>query len=131
MKVESGLFLGFSAFYLVIGFVYNVVTGDVVGTTALTLTGGLAIIIGFYLYITGKHVGVRPEDRDDAEIEEADANYGFFSPHSWWPLPVAVGAWVIFMGMVFATWLMVFGVFILLVSVFGWLFEYHRGDFAE
>ena len=130
MKIESGMFIGFAIFYILVGFVYNIVTGDVVGTTVISLTGGLAVIIGFYLRVTGKRVGVRPEDRD-AEIDEADSSYGFFSPHSWWPLPVAVGAWVVFMGLVFATWLLVFGVFILLLSVFGWLFEYHRGDFAE
>ena len=131
MKIESGMFLGFSFFYVIVAVVYNVVTGDVIGTTVLGLTGGLAVIIGFYLRVTGKNVGIRPEDRNDGDIEEADPNYGFFSPHSWWPLPVALGAWVTFLGLVFATWLMVFGVFILLVSVFGWLFEYHRGDFAE
>ncbi len=130
MKIESGMFIGGAVFYAVIALIYSYMSGDVVGTTVLALTGGLAAIIGFYVRVTGKHVGVRPEDRLDGEIDEADPNYGFFSPHSWWPLPVAVGAWVTFLGLVFATWLMVFGVTILLLSVFGWLFEYHRGPFA-
>ena len=131
MKVESGLFLGFAAFYFVITGIYSYMSGDVIGTTVLLLTGGLSIIIGFYVYQTGKRIGVRPEDRLDAEIDEADPNYGFFSPHSWWPLPVAVGMWLTFMGLIFATWLVVLGAAVLLIAVFGWQFEYHRGDFAE
>jgi hypothetical protein len=131
MKIEGGLFLGGAVFYFIIAVIYSYMTGDVVGTTVLALNGGLSFIIGTYVLRTGKHVGIRPEDRLDADISEADPNYGFFSPHSWWPLPTALGAWLTFMGLVFATWLMAAGVAVLLWAVFGWLFEYYRGDFAE
>ena len=30
-----------------------------------------------------------PEDNPDAEIYDGAGEYGFFSPHSWWPMPVA------------------------------------------
>jgi hypothetical protein len=93
--------------------------------------GAFALIIGFYVLFTGKRVGARPEDRLDAEIDEADPNYGFFSPHSWWPLPVAAGAAITFLGLIFATWIMVIGITMLLVAVFGWLFEYYRGEFVS
>ena len=131
MKVEGGLFLGGAVFYAIIAVIYSVMSGDVIGTTALALTGGLLLIIGFYVWATGRRIGVRPEDRLDAEVEEADSDYGFFSPHSWWPLPVAVGTWLTFMGLVFATWIVVLGITVLLISVFGWLFEYQRGDFVQ
>jgi hypothetical protein len=131
MKVEGGLFLGGAVFYAIIAVIYSVMSGDVIGTTALALTGGLSLIIGFYVWATGRRIGVRPEDRLDAEVEEADSDYGFFSPHSWWPLPVAVGTWLTFMGLVFATWIVVLGITVLLISVFGWLFEYQRGDFVQ
>ena len=131
MKIEGGLFMGGAIFYAVVAWIYNFMSGDVIGTTVLALNGGLAVIIGFYVLATGKRIGIRPEDRFDAEIEEADANYGFFSPHSWWPLPVAIGAWLTFLGLIFATWIVVLGVCVLLTSVFGWLFEYQRGDFAQ
>lgn len=131
MKVEGWLFVSASAFYALIAVIYNVMTGDVIGTTVLALNAGLAVIIGTYVLFTGKRVGVRPEDRLDASIEEADADYGFFSPHSWWPLPVAAGAATTFLGLIFATWIMVLGVTVLLWGVFGWLFEYQRGDFAD
>ena len=131
MKIEGGLFAGGAVFYVAISIIYSVVSGDVVGTTVLALNGGLALIIGFYVLFTGKRIGTRPEDRLDANIDEADPNDGFFSPHSWWPLPVAAGSAITFVGFVFATWLMVIGVTVLLVAVFGWLFEYYRGDFVS
>ncbi|MFM1787103.1 MAG: hypothetical protein RL228_1053 [Actinomycetota bacterium] len=131
MKIEGGLFIGGAVFYAVIAWIYSAMSGDVIGTTVLALTGGLAVIIGFYVLATGKRIGQRPEDRLDAEIEEADAEYGFFSPHSWWPLPVAVGAWLTFLGLIFATWIVVLGITVLLIAVTGWLFEYQRGDFIQ
>ena len=50
-------------------------------------------------------IGVRPEDRNDATIDEADPDYGFFSPHSWWPIAVAIATGITVMGLVFAVWL--------------------------
>jgi hypothetical protein len=131
MKIEGGLFMSGAIFYFIISYIYWIMSEEVVGTTALALTGGLALIIGFYVLATGKRIGIRPEDRLDAEIEEADADYGFFSPHSWWPLPVAAGAWMTFMGLIFATWIVVLGITVLLIAVAGWLFEYQRGDFVQ
>ncbi len=131
MKIEAWLFIGAAAFYAAIAVIYHFVAGDVIGTTVLALNAGLSIIIGWYVLLTGKRVGIRPEDRLDADIEEADADYGFFSPHSWWPLPVAAGAAITFTGLVFATWIVVLGISLLLWAVFGWLFEYQRGEFAD
>ena len=95
------------------------------------MSAGLAFLVGFYVLITSKRVFPRPEDRASAEIDEADPEYGFFSPHSWWPLPVAFSAMVVALGLVFAVWLVVLGVTMLLLSLVGWLFEYYRGEFAQ
>jgi hypothetical protein len=87
--------------------------------------------VAFYSLYTSKRVYPRPEDRLDAEIDEADPEYGFYSPHSWWPLVVALGAAVIVLGLIFAVWLIVFGVALLMLALVGWLFEYYRGEFAH
>ena len=101
------------------------------GTTALALSGGLAVIVGFYVLFTAKRVYPRPEDREDGEIDEADPEYGFFSPHSWWPLFIGLGAFIIALGMIFAVWVIVVGLTALLLALVGWLFEYYRGEFAK
>lgn len=131
MRIEGALFgMGF-LFYTVVAAIYWYLSRDEVGTTALALTGALAFLIAFYALYTSKRVYPRPEDRLDAEVDEADPEYGFYSPHSWWPLVVAMGAAVIMLGLIFAVWLLVFGVAVLLVALIGWLFEYYRGEFAH
>ena len=131
MKIEGLLFALGSAFYLAIAAIYWYFSGDVVGTTALALTGALAFLVAFYALYTAKRVYPRPEDRLNGDIEEADPEYGFFSPHSWWPLAIGLSAATIGVGLIFAVWIIVFGVFLLFMSLFGWMFEYYRGEFAH
>ena len=128
MKVTGLFFAVSAALFYAIATVYHFVAHEVVGVTAIALTGGLCTIIATYFLFTSSRIGEQPEDNHQAEIHEADTEYGFFSPHSWWPLPVGFFSGVIAFGMVFAAWLVVIGVVGLLMSVAGWLFEYYRGD---
>ena len=120
-----------AVFYAVIAGIYWYFSRDQIGTTALALTGALAFLVAFYALYTSKRVYPRPEDRLDAEVEEADPEYGFFSPHSWWPLVLGFSTMVIVFGLIFAVWLIVLGVFVLFVALIGWMFEYYRGAFAH
>ena len=131
MKTEGWLFNGGAVVFAILTVAYWFFSKEIIGTLCLALTGGLAFLIGFYVLFTGKRVGVRPEDREDAEVYEADVDYGFFSPHSWWPLFVGLGAFIIALGLIFAVWVIVFGVAALLLAIVGWLFEYYRGEFAR
>ncbi len=131
MKVEGALFgMGF-IFYAFLAGIYWYFSRDEVGTTALALTGALAFLISFYALYTSKRVYPRPEDRLDAQVDEADPEYGFYSPHSWWPLAVGVSVLTLVFGLIFAVWLIVLGVAALMFAVIGWLFEYYRGEFAH
>ena len=131
MRIEGGLFALGAVFYLAIAGIYWYFSRDVIGTTALALTGALAFLVAFYALYTSKRVYPRPEDRLNGDIEEADPEYGFFSPHSWWPLAIGLSAAIIGVGLIFAVWIIVFGVFLLFMSLFGWMFEYYRGEFAH
>jgi hypothetical protein len=131
VRIEGGLFgIGF-VFYTLLAGVYWYFSRDEIGTTALALTGGMAFLIAFYALYTSKRVYPRPEDRLDAEMDEADPEYGFYSPHSWWPLAVAVPVVMIVLGLIFAVWLIVLGVAALVLGLVGFLFEYYRGEFAH
>jgi|TARA_B110000285_G_scaffold141125_1_gene157908 uncharacterized membrane protein HdeD (DUF308 family) len=118
-------------FYAFLAGIYWYFSRDEVGTTALALTGALAFLISFYALYTSKRVYPRPEDRLDAQVDEADPEYGFYSPHSWWPLAVGVSVLALVFGLIFAVWLIVLGVAALMFAVIGWLFEYYRGEFAH
>lgn len=131
MKIEGLLFALGSAFYLAVAGIYWYFSRDAIGTTALALTGALAFLVAFYVLYTSKRVYPRPEDRQNAEIDEADPEYGFFSPHSWWPLAIGIAASMIAIGLIFAVWIIVFGVFLLFLALVGWMFEYYRGEFAH
>lgn len=131
MRIEGLLFAMGAVFYAFIAAIYWYFSRDQIGTTALALTGALAFLVAFYALYTAKRVYPRPEDRLDAEVDEADPEYGFFSPHSWWPLILGFSTMIIVFGLIFAVWLIVLGVFVLLLALIGWMFEYYRGAFAH
>jgi hypothetical protein len=118
-------------FFLIVGGAYYYFSRDEIGTTALVMTGGLSFLVAFYVLYTDKRLEGLPEDRPNAEIDEADPEYGFYSPHSWWPLPVGFASMLIALGFIFAAWLVVLGVVAIMVAIIGWLFEYYRGAFAR
>ena len=131
MKIGGWSFALGAIFFLVVGGIYFFVSRDEIGTTALVMTGGLAFLVAFYILYTNKRLDGLPEDRANAEIDEADPEYGFYSPHSWWPLPVGFASMLIALGFIFAAWLAVLGIVVLMVAVIGWLFESYRGAFAR
>lgn len=131
MTVGDRLFMYGAAFYLLIAVVYGFWTRDWIGTTALVFLTAMAALIGFYSMYTAQRLTDRPEDDQMANQDEADPDYGFFSPHSWWPLAMGISAFMIAIGLVFAAWLLLAGVMALMLSIIGLVFEYYRGDFAH
>ena len=49
----------------------------------------VALMIGFYLCSPARRSTRGPRTTRTAQIDAAAGEYGFFSPHSWWPLPLA------------------------------------------
>ncbi|KGA12192.1 MAG: hypothetical protein GM44_0555 [actinobacterium acAMD-2] len=131
MKVEGYLF-GFGTItYVILGGIYWALSREPVGTTALALTGGMAFLIAFYLLFTGRQVDPRPEDSLDADVVDYAGEYGFFSPTSWWPLPVGFFAALTGTGLIVGWWLFFLGVLGLMLSLVGFVFEYYRGEQAN
>lgn len=131
MNIGGKLFAAWAVLFFIIAGVYAYMSQDPIGTTVIALTGGLAFLIAFYVLFTSKRLGVLPEDVEDANIEDADSQYGFFSPHSWWPLAIGVAVTLFVLGFIFANWLLVLGVGALMGAVFGLLFEYYQGEFVQ
>lgn len=127
MKLSGLIYMLGALFYFVVSAIYWVWTEEIVGTTGMLLTGFLSLLTGFYVLFTARRIGPGPEDIESAEIADADPDYGFYSPGSWWPLPVAFSAAVIAVGFIFAAWLVLLGTLALLISLGGWTLEYYRG----
>ena len=93
MKANWQLFGGLSVFYVIMAVIYYYVGGEAVGITGMILAACLAGMVGFYVWFTQKRIGFDiPSDDLNAEIADDAGELGFYSPHSWWPLPVAVSA---------------------------------------
>jgi hypothetical protein len=133
MKVETWLFGAGALFFAPIGVVYGILTTwkEPVGPVALLLTAGLSVLIGIYLFITGRRIDPRPEDDWAAPIEAAAGEYGFFAPYSWWPLPLGASAAVVFLGLAVGWWLVIIGIGFGTIAIVGWVYEYSRGAFAH
>lgn len=131
MKIEGWLFAAGFAFYGLAAIIYWLLAGEPVGTVALAFTAGLAFLVGYYLLFTARRIDERPEDMIDAEIADGAGELGFYSPHSWWPLPVAFFAAVSFLGIIFGWWLFLIGAIGGGLAVIGFVFEYYRGEPAH
>jgi hypothetical protein len=127
MKTSWILFVGLSLFYVILAVIYWQVGGEPVGITAISLSAGLALIVGFYLWFTSRRLGnLLPEDNQQGEIADSAGEIGFFSPHSWWPLPVALSACAMGVGLVIGWWLVLIALGSLLISILGLVLEYER-----
>ncbi|MEY3149475.1 MAG: hypothetical protein RL029_749 [Actinomycetota bacterium] len=127
MKASYWLFLFLFAFYVIVGGVYTYIGGEPVGITAIFLSAGLALIIGYYIWFLNRRTGgVLPEDNPQGMISDGAGELGFYSPHSWWPLPVGLSATAAGVGLVVGWWLTLIAVGALIISVMGFVLEYER-----
>jgi hypothetical protein len=138
MKTNASLFWILGAFFILADGIYTVWslidTGVVewVGTVGIALTGILSFFIAFYLGRAHAALGGElPEDLLDANIEDGDAEQGFFSPWSWWPVMLAASAALVFLGVAIGFWIAIIGAVVVVVSLIGWQYEYYRGYFAH
>ena len=127
MATNWRLFGGLSIFYVLITIIYWQVDGEPLGITGMLLSSFLAGMIGFYLWFTQRRIGsILPEDRTSAEISDGAGELGFYSPHSWWPLPVALSMCVAGMGLLIGWWLTLIGITVIIVSIVGMVTEYEK-----
>lgn len=128
MKIQGKLFLWLAIFLLAIAIVYGLWSKEPVGTTALFLSFGLAIMIGYYLSFTARRVDAGAQDNKEADVADDAGELGFFSPHSWQPLLLGLGGAFAFAGVAFGWWLVYFSVPLLTMGLGGWVFEYYHGE---
>ncbi|PJE98575.1 cytochrome C oxidase subunit IV [Streptomyces carminius] len=128
MKIQGHMFIWLSVFILAVAAVYGVWSKEPVGTTALFLSFGLSLMIGFYLAFTARRVDTGAQDNKDADVADDAGELGFFSPHSWQPLALGIGAAIAFLSVALGWWLLFISLPIIMVGLFGWVFEYYHGE---
>jgi hypothetical protein len=135
MHIEARLFEILTAFFVLAAIVYGVLTAlfqyggiEWAGTTALVLTAGLSLITGTFFRFVARRLDTRPEDYEDAEISDGAGELGFYAPHSWWPILIALSFSTAAVGAaLWLPWLIAAGVVFVIAAVCGLVFEYYIG----
>lgn len=127
MKANSIVFSIVSGFLFLAGCIYWLMSQDPTGTTVIFFAFGLMFLIGYYLQFTSRRLPPQPQDQADADISDGAGELGFFSPFSWWPIVVALGAATLCLGLIFGMFLAVSGLLLLFGAVLGLMFEYYLG----
>ena len=135
MRIEARLFEILTGFFVLTVVAYGGLTAvfargglEWAGTTALVLTAGLSLIIGTFFRFVARRLDTRPEDYEDADIADGAGELGFFPPHSWWPILIALAFSTAAIGAaLWLPWLIVSGVVMVLAAVSGLVFEYYVG----
>ncbi|CAN3980259.1 MULTISPECIES: cytochrome c oxidase subunit 4 [Streptomycetaceae] len=134
MREQGKIFLGLAVFVLAMAITYGLWTNssdhgiEAAGTTALFLAFALCAFIGYYLAFTARRVDSGAGDNPEAEVADDSGELGFFAPHSWQPLSLAVGGALAFLGVIFGWWLLYWSIPVILIGLFGWVFEFYRGE---
>ncbi len=138
MKTNIILLWVLTLYFLALAAIYSVWsvidTGELewAGTLAIALSGGLSGFIAFYLQVQLRNQGgVLPEDRPEADVDDGDPEIGFYSPWSWWPIVLAAGAAIAFVGFAAGVWVTYYAIPLVLIALVGWTYEYYRGHFAR
>jgi Cytochrome c oxidase subunit IV len=128
VKVQGKMFLGLAVFLLAMAVAYGLWSKEPVGTTGLVLSFCLSTMLGYYLAFTARRVDTGAQDNKEADVADDAGELGFFSPHSWQPLMLALGGALLFAGVAFGWWLCFVSAPVLLIGLFGWVFEYYHGE---
>lgn len=129
LEILAGFFVVATIAYAILTDRFSAIGGiEWVGTVALALSAGLSLIIGTFFRFVARRLDTRPEDFEDAEIADGAGELGFYPPHSWWPIMIALSASVTAVGgALWMPWLLVTGVVFIVASVSGLVFEYYVG----
>lgn len=137
MKTEAKIFLFLVIFFTIVAPAYAFTTYTLdghlepIGTTVLVLTLLFSAMIWGILALSGRSVGLRPEDRKDGEIIEGAGALGFFPPSSMHPFWSTLAISIIFLGIVFGWWLILVGIALGIWTAMGWAYEFYVGDYRH
>ncbi len=127
MRNESFILLGVAVFFGITGLVYWFTSYEDGGTAMLAGTCLLGLLPGSYYFWWHRRMGFRPEDRDDATIEEGAGEVETFPSSSIWPFVLGMGAFMLVLAFAFGMWFFFPAVGLILTALVGVTAESRRG----
>lgn len=131
MRIATNVFFVIGVFFIPVTVVYTAMGGEPVGIGGMALAAGLGLMIAAYLKLSGRSLPPQPEEDEYANVEDHWGEQGEFSPYSWWPLPLAACAALVFLGVAVGYWVSAIGAVFGAVALVGWVFEYYHGAHAH
>lgn len=137
MRTNARLFWLLTVFYLVAATGYTIVSllinneVEIIGTAAIGMLVFLSGFIAFYLGKSAKAQGPVPEDNPTANIEDGEAEMGFFNAWSWWPFFLGLFAAMAFASLAIGWWLFFIAFPLALIALIGFVYENSKGDYAH
>ncbi|HXQ58880.1 MAG TPA: cytochrome c oxidase subunit 4 [Acidimicrobiales bacterium] len=127
MRIEALLLIGIAVFFGIIGAVYWFWAYEQGGTMMLVGTTLLGLLPGAYYFWWSRRMVPRPEDRNDASIEDGSGVIGSFPNSSIWPFVLGMGLFLVVLAAVFGLWLLAPGFALVLSAAIGVTVESRRG----
>jgi Cytochrome c oxidase subunit IV len=142
VRVEALLLIGVGLFFGLVAIAYWFLSYEDGGTMMLVGTCFLGLLPGvFYFYWhrrfegskyfywgqLDRAVGPRPEDREDATIEQGAGTIAAFPGSSIWPFILGSGAFFATLALVFGIWLLPVGIALIFIAAIGGTVESRRG----
>ena len=127
MKIEALVLLGVATFFGIVGAVYWFTSYEDGGTMMLVGTCLLGLLPGTYYYWWHRRMGDRPEDRNDATIEEGAGQIATFPSSSIWPFVLGMGAFMLVLAFAFGIWFFFPAIGLIITALIGVTAESRRG----
>jgi len=140
MKTNTNIFILLTFFYVVVAGAYAYWSWlvspadhkhiEVIGSAAIAMLAIMSSFIAFYLGKTARNF-TGPEDKLDANIEDGEAEMGFFAPWSWWPFMLGIAGAICFSSLAIGWWMFIIGLPLAIIGLIGFVFEHSRGLHAH
>ena len=126
MKTEARVFLGITAFFVLIGVIYWFTSYEDAGAVMLAASAVMGVLAGGAILLLTRGAPARPEDDPDATLAEGAGTVEVFPRQSIWPFAVGLSAAVAASGFAFGAWLVLIGTGALAVTIICWILEARR-----
>ncbi len=131
MLIIAGFFAIASAIYWYVGWGMSIGPRnpgpEQSGTAMLIATALLGLLPGGYFLWWSRRMRPRPEDRDEATLEDGAGVVGSFPSSSVWPFVLGLAAALVAIALVFGFWSAVVGFALAISAVIGVVVESRRG----